>query len=473
MSSVNDKPSSLHSSSLFKAQRNSSTLPRDAAIAFSISRPPRDSQRQRPVTDLEMFPNNFPNATVTAIRTLHSSETRETIDQWYNHIRASLRAVTTYSKYMDLTWTPQSTSPTRGFQAIAAADNRPAVTAETQSTQCEALIDLVCSFAPELDVTHVRSEATSLTWIYRYIREFYGCKRTGRQMMSKFSTLRRRDGERLNAFWQRWKGHFAENRIRQGDDIKVKHNGNLITPTEDETGDRYRLSSDIVACLYFAHEDLPTEVEKLLSNKLENQDVASLEQEIFVKANIVLEQLERSRPSVRRTDMHRAGNRSFQPATAGNRSFRPATAGNRSSQPATAGNRSRSTATKRKPNKPEHYCSSCIRANNHDQASSHFIKDCPYLSDADRQFILKLYDRALQHRLIEVQDWDTDISEKFVTHVEHYYGLATESRQLSLHPDDLLTPTEPSQDVHSALADMGLNASVVLRRHSLLSCRPA
>ena len=117
-------------------------------------------------------------------------------------------------------------------------------------------------------------------------------------MMSKFSTLKRRPNERLNAYWNRWQGFWAENRIRQGDEIKISDGSNIVTAARDEIGERYRLSSDIVACLYFAHEDLPAEVEQMLSHRLETQDVASLQKEIFTKANIALEKLEKTRPSL-------------------------------------------------------------------------------------------------------------------------------------------------------------------------------
>ena len=90
-----------------------------------------------------------------------------------------------------------------------------------------------------IDINHVRAEATSLLWIYNYVREHYGVKRTGRQMMQKFGVLQRRPGERLNAFWTRFQGFYAENRIRKNDDIKISDStGKLITAPKDEQGER-------------------------------------------------------------------------------------------------------------------------------------------------------------------------------------------------------------------------------------------
>ena len=74
----------------------------------------------------------------------------------------------------------------------------------------------------------------------------------------------------------------------------------------------------------------------MLSSKLENQDVASLQKEIFVKANIALEQLDQ-KTSVKRTQPYLAATRPK----------------NLPSRP----HQERNTNTKRKPRKPEHQSS--------------------------------------------------------------------------------------------------------------------
>merc|ERR1711923_421290 len=350
----------------------------------------------------------------------------------------SIRAIPSYSKYMDLTWTAHSQNESRGFSDTKNAAGQIVATKESQSTQVESLIDLMCTYAPELDIFHIRSEATSLQWIYSFIRDHYGCRRTGRQMLQKMSVLKRKEGERLNAYWNRFKGFYAENRIRKDDAIKISKDNTIVTADCDENGERYRLSSDIVLCLHMAHPDLPAEVEKLLSSKLEYQDLASLEREVFVKANIALEQLDRKGPSVRRT----------QPPPQKNFPMSRPTNHARTSQP-------------RRPTKPAHYCSSCLRnPATHEQAKTHFIKDCHHLSQSDRDYITKLHDRALQNRLLTVEERDPDLSIRFIEMVENYYGLEAQIRQIS--PDDLLADGEKvSTDLTDALAGAGVGVNVV------------
>ena len=72
------------------------------------------------------------------------------------------------------------------------------------------------------------------------------------------------------------------------------------TPAADDPKSRYAISSDMVMCLHLAHPDLPREVEKIFSAKLECQDLASLESDVFTRAQVILQQLEGS-TSIRRT----------------------------------------------------------------------------------------------------------------------------------------------------------------------------
>ena len=92
------------------------------------------------------------------------------------------------------------------------------------------------------------------------------------------------------------------------------------------------------------------------------------------------------------------------------------------------------------------------------------MKDCPYLSESDRAYILKLYDKALSHRLLTIEEWDDDMTPQFVDLVEDNYGLSSEleSRQLALTPADIVNTSGPSDAVTTALSNFGLNASVVL-----------
>ena len=124
--------------------------------------------------------------------------------------------------------------------------------------------------------------------------------------------------------------------------------------------------------------------------------------------------------------------------------------------------------------KPEHFCSACLRSqNNKDAASSHFIKDCPYLSNSDKSYILGLYDKALRNRLVSPSERDHDISVRFIDLVESYYGLEPEVQQINnFTPDDLLADNGgPSAEVCAALQDLDVSVVRVSHRFDPVSLR--
>ena len=62
-----------------------------------------------------MYPQAFHAAPAATIRSLSMIESKESIDTWFNQVKAFLRAIPAYQKYMDLTWTAHANNPTRGF----------------------------------------------------------------------------------------------------------------------------------------------------------------------------------------------------------------------------------------------------------------------------------------------------------------------------------------------------------------------
>ena len=197
----------------------------------------------------------------------------------------------------------------------------------------------------------------------------------------------------MTSFWNRFKGFYQENRLLAKNAIKA--DGKVLT--EDDPKSRYAVPSDIVMCLHMAHPQLPVEIKEIFSAKLENQDLASLEQDIFTRPQMVLNQLEAG-TTIRRT---------VPPSSQARQQHqRGASANNR--QP-------------RRPSKPEFHCSSCLRCPEAKlEASTHFLKDCPHLSQADRSYLLRLHDRALQNCLLSPEDRDTEVTVEIISMVEDY-----------------------------------------------------
>ena len=69
---------------------------------------------------------------------------------------------------------------------------------------------------------------------------------------------------------------------------------------------------------------------------------------------------------------------------------------------------------KKTPSKAQHHCSVCKQnPQRTSQASTHFLKDCPHLSEGDRNFIFNLFDKALKNRVVDPSERDPEIGDTF------------------------------------------------------------
>ena len=154
---------------------------------------------------------NFTNQmTCVSLRTLGSHEEKLELDKWWNQMKCHLRT-TQFKDVMLKKWEPQSTDPNRGFKEEKI--NNKTITAEERSTLVSDMLEQIISFMPEIAPSAVIPKATSLEWVYDFLREHYGCARSGRDMMLKYKTLERKQGERLRAYWSRYIAFFEENRF--------------------------------------------------------------------------------------------------------------------------------------------------------------------------------------------------------------------------------------------------------------------
>merc|ERR1711951_73865 len=200
--------------------------------------------------------------------------------------------------------------------------------------------------------------------------------------------------------------------LKSGDSIQITNGSDTRVPvTSDEQSSRYACSSDIVLALYLAHPDLPEEVAKSLQGKLEKQDVYSLEDLIKAKANQILQTWEEAGTSCARRTTPSYSQPRRQPQRAP-----PSQAKQKILAP--------SRVPKKIPSKTQHHCSVCKQnPQRASQASTHFLKDCPHLSEGDRNFIFNLFDKALKNRVVDPTERDPEIGDSVIDLVEEYYDL--------------------------------------------------
>ena len=76
---------------------------------------------------------------------------------------------------MRKTWEPLSTHKNRGFKTEKVGDKT--ITAEEKSTQVGDMLESLASFMPEIAASAIIPKATSLNWVYEFLKEHYGYAR--------------------------------------------------------------------------------------------------------------------------------------------------------------------------------------------------------------------------------------------------------------------------------------------------------
>ena len=156
--------------------------------------------------------------TITPIRPLGTDESKNDIDVWWAKVKVHLKN-SNYKELMVMTWTAQEISETRGLEKMTI--NGKEHTPEQASILVGDMLEAIISAVPEVTLSDVTSGATSLQWVYDFLRHHYGCERTGMDVLLRFETLERKPREKITSYWSRFKGFYQDNRIKKDDKLKI------------------------------------------------------------------------------------------------------------------------------------------------------------------------------------------------------------------------------------------------------------
>ena len=141
------------------------------------------------------FTTNATNQlTVTPLRILGRDESKNDLDVWWAKVKIHLKS-TIYKDLMPKTWTAKNEAENRGLQEETIGSKT--YKADEMSVLVGDMLETVLSFVPEVTQSEVLGRATSLQWLYDYLRKHYGCERTGSDMMNRFETLERKPREKV------------------------------------------------------------------------------------------------------------------------------------------------------------------------------------------------------------------------------------------------------------------------------------
>ena len=193
-----------------------------------------------------------------------------------------------------------------------------------------------------------------------------------------------------------------------------------------------------------AHKQLPLKLAHINSMKMKQNDVTSLKDIILDKAQDVLDELEGT-TSLQRMNYRPQQNR---PQQGSSSQFRDNRHSARPDLRSSGTARQRTPTPTKAPRHPDSYCLICLRDPQRKHlASTHFLRECRLLPQGERDYLRRIFEKALQKRTLPRDKWPPKIygdsgprvqtfNLKLVNMVEDFYDLElTDSNTASNVPD--------------------------------------
>ena len=138
---------------------------------------------------------------VVPVTMLNSHKEREDLAKWYGVLKAQLKT-SRYKDYMFKTWSAKNTNANRGFSDTE--ENGKKVSASEHSEIVQDMLETITGYIPHIPPSPIINNATSLVWIYDYLKTHFVYERSSADLMRKFITLERKPGEKIRAYWCRF-----------------------------------------------------------------------------------------------------------------------------------------------------------------------------------------------------------------------------------------------------------------------------
>ena len=139
---------------------------------------------------------------------LTESETISSFSSWKQNLEFHLASCNDFSEYItpNAEWSPASVI-NRGLTDGTGVDSKTAV---QKAFILEHMIGLIVSYCPETIRIEIQRKCTSLKWIWNRVRRHYGFNKSEVNFL-KLATLKFREGERYEGFFQRIMAHMYDN----------------------------------------------------------------------------------------------------------------------------------------------------------------------------------------------------------------------------------------------------------------------
>lgn len=201
---------------------------------------------------------------------LTERETISSFSSWKQNLEFHLASCNDFAQFISpsAVWAPAAT-PHRG---LADDDKETGKTAVQKAFILEHMIGLIASYCPETIRIEVQRKCTSLKWIWSRVRRHYGFNKSEVNFL-KLATVKFREGERYEAFFQRIMAHLYDNLLSS--DSNLTFDGVTYNSTEEMSPTTERLA--VFLWLHYIDERLPMYVSRVYAHDLQSQSLKDMQ----------------------------------------------------------------------------------------------------------------------------------------------------------------------------------------------------
>ena len=202
---------------------------------------------------------------------LTETESISSFSSWKQNLEFHLASCNDFSEFIapNTVWSPPSVL-NRGLTDDAGTGAN-VKTAVQKAFVLEHMIGLIVSYCPETIRMEIQRKCTSLKWIWSRVRRHYGFNKSEVNFL-KLATLKFRDGERYEGFFQRIMAHLYDNLLSV--DSNLTFDGVLYNGNEDMSPSTERLA--VFLWLHYIDERLPMYVARVYAHDLQTKSLKDI-----------------------------------------------------------------------------------------------------------------------------------------------------------------------------------------------------
>ena len=203
---------------------------------------------------------------------LTENESVTSFTSWKSNMLYHLSLNNEFSQFLDGQWAKHNV-PNRGL--LDSGTDTTLVTAIQKKIRLERMLGLISQFCPSLLRSEIIKKSTSLSWIWQRLRKHYSFSQSEVNFLKLYS-IKRKDDERYETFFQRIIAHLEDNLLTK--DSGILHDGAKIETNEEMTPTVERLATYL--WLNLIDSRLPGYISRIYAHDLQTRSIKDLQPQL-------------------------------------------------------------------------------------------------------------------------------------------------------------------------------------------------